>query len=197
IGPVVHIEAVTCSAGADSGDTVERNRVAAEVLPHPLSLFAAILGEPLAPVDWQVIASGPGELRSSGVARGATLSIVVTLAGPPTRNAPRVIGVRGSAHADLFHGFSVREFGKVSRGRKIVQPLAHSTAMFGAAIDNLARRTIDGEFAYPGLRTLVAEFYAAVRDAAPTPISAAQTLDIAIARDAILSRAGWTPDNRT
>jgi predicted dehydrogenase len=189
IGPVVHVAAITCSAGGENSDADGRGRIAADVLPHPLSLFSAILGVPVASIDWQVSAPAPGELRAWGGAQGATLSIVVSMSGRPTRNAVHVIGARGSAHADLFHGFLVRESGAVSRARKIVQPLAHASATFGAAVGNLARRAVAGESAYPGLRTLVAEFYAAIRGTAPPPISVAQALDIAIARDAILAPA--------
>jgi predicted dehydrogenase len=189
IGPVVHVEAVTCSAGGDNSDAAGRDQIAADVLPHPLSLFSAILGAPVASIDWQVSRPAFGELRAWGTAQGATLSIVVSMAGRPTRNAVHVIGARGSAHADLFHGFLVRESGEVSQARKIVQPLAHAGATLSVALGNLARRAVAGESAYPGLRTLVAEFHAAIRGTAAPPISAAQTLDIAMARDAILAHA--------
>jgi hypothetical protein len=60
--------------------------------------------------------------------------------------------------------------------------------MLGATSENLARRALARETAYPGLSSLVAAFYAAARGEAPPPISPAQTLDVAQARDAVLAR---------
>jgi hypothetical protein len=140
-------------------------------------------------VDWQVIAPEPGELRAVGAARGATLSFLVSMAGRPTRNALRVIGAHGTAHADLFHGFVVIESGAVSRMRKIVQPVWHGVATSTTAMSNLIRRSAMRERAYPGLRPLIAQFHLAVRGTGPAPIAAAETLDIAVARDAVVARA--------
>jgi predicted dehydrogenase len=189
IGAVAHVDVVTCSAGADDCDESGRQCIAADIVPHPLSLFAAIVGGPLAAVDWQVFAPEPGEIRVAGAARGATLSFLVSMAGRPTRNALRVIGAHGTAHADLFHGFVVVESGGVSRMRKIVQPVWHGAATSTAAISNLIRRAVTREHAYPGLRPLVAQFHLAVRGAGRPPISPEETLDVAAARDAILARA--------
>ena len=62
--------------------------------------------------------------------------------------------------------------------------LAGATLAHG--FGNLTRRAVARESAYPGLRELVAEFYAAVRDATPPPISAQRILDIALARDVLI-----------
>jgi hypothetical protein len=132
--------------------------------------------------------AAPGELRVSATSGAATMSALVSMSGRPTTNSLRVIGARGTAHADLFHGFAVVETGAVSRTRKIVHPFVLAGATLGAAAVNLSRRAFVRESAYPGLRELVAAFHAAVRGGAPSPISPSQTLDIARARDAVLGR---------
>jgi hypothetical protein len=52
---------------------------------------------------------------------------------------------------------------------------------------NLAGRALRGETAYPGLRTLVEEFYAAVRIEGPPPITPEASIALAEARDRILA----------
>jgi len=188
IGPALHIDAVACSAGADAGVDTARDQVAADILPHPLSLFAALVDQPLAALSWTVQRPAHGELRASALAGDTTLSLLVSMSGRPTVNSLRVIGARGTAHADLFHGFAVVEEGSVSRARKITHPFALAGATLGAAGENLARRAMTRESAYPGLRELVAAFHAAARGEAPPPISAARTLDVARARDTVLGQ---------
>ena len=189
IGPVLHVQAVACSAGAEMGGVEGRDRVAANILPHPLSLFASLLDVPLADAAWQARRTGPGELMATAALGAVTLSVIVSMAGRPTANALHVIGARGTAHADLFHGFAVIESGGVSRARKIFHPFTLAGATIVDAFGNLARRAVTRESAYPGLRELVAAFYAAVRGQAPPPISTDRVLDIAVARDAILRGA--------
>ena len=81
--------------------------------------------------------------------------------------------------------------GKVSRAQKILQPFVRGGIGLGAAGWNLASRALRGESAYPGLRTLVTEFYAAVRDpAVPPPITPDESIAVADARDRIIALAG-------
>ena len=188
IGPVLHVDAVACSAGGGDDGEAARDRIAADILPHPLSLFTAVLDQPVAGFSWSVQRTSAGELRASAAAGNATVSLLVSMSGRPTANSLRVIAARGTAHADLFHGFAVVERGNVSRVRKITHPFAFAGAMLGATSENLARRALARETAYPGLSSLVAAFYAAARGEAPPPISPAQTLDVAQARDAVLAR---------
>lgn len=189
IGPVLHLQALSCSAGAGTGDAELRDRVAADILPHPLSLAAAILESAMSDVAWCAQRSAPGELVIMGRSGAASISIVVSLGGRPTANELHVIGERGSAHADLYHGYSVVEDGRVSRGRKILHPFALSSASLVAAGTNLLRRAATGESAYPGLRELVAAFHDAVAGRSASPITPVRILDIARARDAILAGA--------
>lgn len=107
--------------------------------------------------------------------------------GRPTVNALRLIGERGSAHADLFHGYSVIEPGTVSRSHKIADPFLRSGSTIFSATANLALRARRREPAYPGLRELIRRFYESLRTGEPPPISAGETLAVAAARDRILS----------
>ena len=51
-----------------------------------------------------------------------------------------------------------------------------------------SRRATRREVAYPGLRPLVHAFYRAVRGAAPPPVTAHESLDVAVARDSVIAR---------
>ena len=187
IGPVLHIQTLSCSAGAGSGDAASRDRVAADILPHPLSLAAAILATAMADIAWTAQRAAPGELVVVGRCGAVSISMIVSMGGRPTANTLHMIGARGSAHADLYHGFSVMESGEVSRARKILHPFALAGANLVAAGTNLLRRAASGESAYPGLRELVAAFHGAVTSRAPSPIAPGRVLDISAARDAILA----------
>ena len=66
-----------------------------------------------------------------------------------------VCGARGSIQFDFFHGFAVRNEGRVSRVRKILRPFTATAKLFSVASANLVDRAIHGETAYPGLRHLI------------------------------------------
>jgi predicted dehydrogenase len=188
LGRVLHLQAVACSAGADGSSTpLQRDRVAAEILPHALSLFAAILERPIAGADWSVHQSGPGEIVATAALGSVTTSVLISMAGRPTRNSLHVIAEHGSAHADLFHGFSVIESGTVSRARKILHPFDLSARTFLLAGANLLYRSVRAEPAYPGLRELVLAFYSAIRGRGAIPIPPEAVLDVASARDKIIA----------
>lgn len=188
LGPVHHVDAVACSAGADGGSDADRDRVASEILPHPLALTTRILARPLAEASWQVQHPAAGELRASAAVGASSVSILISMRGRPTRNTLRITAERATVHLDLFHGFAVFEGGAVSRGRKILHPFALSGRTLLAAGTNLAARALRAESAYPGLRELVRRFYEAVRRGGESPITARETVDVAAARDAIVAR---------
>lgn len=188
IGPVLHVQTIACSAGADGGDAAVRDQVAGDILPHALSLFSA-LGLSVADVAWEARRPMAGEIVAVGQTGGGatTVSVLVSMSGRPTSNTLHVIGAHGTAHADLFHGFATIETGGVSRAKKILHPFALSGATLANAFSNLVRRVVSRESAYPGLRELVAAFYASVRGAAPAPIPVTEMLAIAQARDILLA----------
>ena len=188
LGRPLHVQITACSAGAEgSPSPADRDAVVADILPHPLSLFSAILGGSMAGIGWSIRHPWPGEVMAMAEHDGATLSILISTHGRPTTNSMRLIAERGSAHADLFHGFSVIESGAVSRARKILHPFDLSARTFLHGAGNIVYRTLRAEPAYPGLRELLQAFYSAIRGDGGAPISAESILDIAVARDELLA----------
>ena len=186
-GTLRHLDFTACSAGAEGGDEAAREALVADILPHPLSLFGALLGRPMAGLDWHVERPSSGELRAVASVEGTGVAALVSTHARPTVNTLRVIGDRGSATVDLFHGFAVIHGARVSRSRKIAQPFASAAATLAAASANLVWRARRREPAYPGLRELVSAFHDAVSGAAAAPISAADAVDVAEARDQLLA----------
>lgn len=179
IGPLRHIDLMVCSAGADRGDDAARDRIAAEVLPHLVSLLVRLFPGCVARMPWTVVHPAPGEMRAITYAGAVTIGLMVSMGGRPTRNRMQLIGERGSVHADLFHGFAVVHRGRVSRVRKIAQPFVGGATEVLAAAGNIARRAWNREPAYPGLRRLCELFYAAVDGRKPPPIAAEETMEVA------------------
>ncbi|CAN5724517.1 hypothetical protein BH23GEM3_BH23GEM3_10100 [soil metagenome] len=95
-----------------------------------------------------------------------------------------------SSASDIEHGFCVVESGTVSRTRKLLRPFHHSALFFTAAAQNLGKRALRREPAYPGLRELVRRFHAAADSGGPPPIAARETIAVAAARDQLLAAAG-------
>ncbi len=186
-GPILHADFVACSAGATiDGDTLlRRAQLALDILPHPLSLLRRVLAMSLPDAEWHVMTPMPGEVRITGSVGQTSFGMLVSAAGRPTRNTARFVGERGTMHIDLFHGFATFEPPDVSRARKIARPFALSAKTLATATANLASRMISREPAYPGLRELVAAFYDAIASGAGSPITPAETKDVAVAADRI------------
>ena len=180
IGALRHLEFTMCSAGA-AGRPGTADAIADEILPHPLSLLQRVLQRPIADLEWIVRRPLAGEIRGLAGIPGAAIALTVSMAGRPTVNGAVLIGTEGTFEIDLFHGYAVRYGGAVSRARKAAQPLARSAALGATAALNLARRALHGQPAYPGLWELVDEFYRASATGGRSPISPAETLDVALA----------------
>jgi len=189
LGTIRHFEFATASAGAErSGEG--RDDVAAEILPHPLTLARSLLGLEVAPLAWQLQRPAAGEWRISAVtSAGCSIAASISLSVRPTFASCRVMGDRGSATADLFHGFATFEPGSASRRYKMVRPLAVGFESIGAVAWNLIRRGVQREWAYPGLRPLCAATYAAVRGSGPPPFAPGELIDVARARDRLITLA--------
>jgi predicted dehydrogenase len=194
LGPLKSLDYVLCSAGAEGSDASRKDETVMDVLPHPLSLYELSSPSGLASVGWQVTRSGPGELRAHGVERGIGLSISISMSARPTRHELVVSGERGTLHADLFHGFATREPPSSGRAYKILRPFSLSARRFTGAGLNLARRALDRETAYPGLRELIRACYreigtrsagAAAAEPSEPRLSPRHALNVARARDEI------------
>jgi predicted dehydrogenase len=187
LGTIVDVDFVAATAGADVAGAAP-DTIVDDILPHPLALFERVAPGSTAGA-WDVRRPLPGELRAATTVDGANYAITITTRGRPTRNELVVTGTNATAHVDLFHGFATFEGGGQSRGRKLVRPFARGAGTLGHAGENLVRRAVRGETAYPGLRELVRRTYAAVTDGSPPPITADETRAVAAARDAILASA--------
>jgi len=181
IGAVLHVDFTACTAGAAGKSDDEQDRVALEVLPHPMSLLARLVSSEISVIKWHVAHTRAGELRANGALGGASVSVVISTHGRPTTNQMRIIGEQGTIAIDLYHGFSVTTHGRATRTGKVAQPFVNATAQLAAAAGNLVTRAAAREPAYPGLRELVREFYDAVIAGGGAPITNAETLAVATA----------------
>lgn len=188
IGRLVHIEAEIRSAGAPGSEDSERDLIAADILPHPLSMISTFLEENISDIKWNVQRPAAGELRVSGQAAKTSVSILISMNSRPTENSFHLAGTDGTIHIDLFHGFSTFEPGAVSRTRKILHPFDLAMRTFAAAGANLSRRAFRRERAYPGLRSLIGEFYSSIRSAAAAPIAPSDAIAVARTRDLLIAR---------
>jgi hypothetical protein len=177
-------EAATAGAELTGADP---DALVADVLPHPLALFSRLSAVALSELDWLVVRPAPGELRALAEFDGTTLEIVISTRGRPTRTTLDVVGTEASAHADLYHGFATVERGSGTGFGKVVRPFSVASATFGRAGTNLMRRALTREVGYPGLRELVRRTYEAIATRSPAPIPVHETMEVALARDAILS----------
>lgn len=189
LGAVRHVDVTICSAGADDRPGGERDRMAAEILPHPLALLVRLLDRPIEELPWHAIRPAVGEIRALATAGDASAGLLISMSARPTRSVLEVLAENGTVHADLFHGFAVVERGGSSRRRKIARPFTLAGGTLLQAGAGLARRAGRREPAFPGLRELVRRCYAAVRQGTwPGPIPFAETRSVARAGDVILDR---------
>jgi predicted dehydrogenase len=190
LGPIRHVDFQACSAGGEFRNAAERDVIAADILPHPLSLLVRLLPRPVVDsMTWMSAALAGGEIRALGCGQTTTVDILVSMAGRPTRNIMTVTCERGSAHLDLFHGFMTIERGNVSRLTKAARPFALAVRTFASATANLGARAWRREPAYPGLRELIRRYHAAIERGTALPIPAVETLMVAEIRDRIVSAA--------
>jgi predicted dehydrogenase len=189
IGRLVHLEANICSAGGAGSNAEQLDQIAADILPHPLSLMQKFLKADISEVEWSGSRPASGELRISGQTQETSLSIFISMNSRPTKNSFHLFGSEGAIHLDLFHGYSVIEPGKTSRAAKILHPFDLAVRNFSAATFNLARRTVRRESAYPGLRQLIHEFYDSIKSASEPPITPLQAIAVAEVRDLLVNQA--------
>lgn len=186
LGQVRHVAFATCSKGAEATGA-DPDAVAAEILPHPLALGRLMLDTGMGEVAWRVRRPAAGEWRFDGVSpNGATIAGLISLASRPPVASLEVFADRGSARADLFHGFAVFEAGRSDRAYKVLRPFSVGGRGLLSAALNLSRRAIRREPAYPGLVPLIRATYAAVREALAPPITIDDMLDVAAARDSLM-----------
>ncbi|MBI4454503.1 MAG: Gfo/Idh/MocA family oxidoreductase [Acidobacteria bacterium] len=189
LGEPVYIICSICSAGGMTLAGVDRHELLLEILPHPLSLFFSLHGEAVMDPSWEIVMFTDDELKIIRRVEGSLLSIFLSLRGRPPHNELIFVGTKGTAYANLFHGYSIIETGEISRKAKLVQPFRHGTKLVFAAGANLARRLVEREWAYPGLGKLITLFYRSIQAGGAAPISDEEIIQIARLRDHIRSLA--------
>ena len=189
IGQIIHLQATMCSAGGTDLPDYKLDLIAADMLPHPLSLFQVFLNNILPVEGWKFFQPRHGEIRVAGHSGEISLSIFVSMNGRPTTNSFQIIGTIGTIHLNLFHGSAFIETGEASRGQKIMQPFGFSLKIFSSAAFNLICRAFRFEPAYPGLQQLIKCYYESIRENLEPPISSRQAINIAKVRDLLISYA--------
>lgn len=191
LGPITRVEFTFSSAGGGQRQGPALDEVVADIMPHAFSVLCRLLPtlDPAA-LAWQAVRAAPGELAAIAAADGVTVCLVFSMSSRPTEAGARVVGQRGSAQIDFFHGYAYFVDGEVSRARKVLHPFAHATRQWTTAALNLAQRAWRREAAYPGLRPLVAAFYRAAASRGPAPLSKREIVSTYRARDALLRSVG-------
>ena len=189
LGALVRVAYVTCTVGGEGLAGPARRELLLEILPHPVSLFHAFLGDEAGEIAWDLLELTDDGLELRGRLAGVRLHALLSLRGRPTRNTLTVYGTRGTVHANLYHGYALIETGEPSRRTKLLQPFAHGTSLLASAGANLAQRALRAEPAYPGLPELIASFYREVAQGSPAPIGEAEMLAAASLIDRLRAQA--------
>ena len=190
LGEPVRVAFIACTAGGEGLAGAERRRLLLDILPHPFSLFRALLGGEIERLDVGHFSLAEDELALRGALGGVRVEAFMSLRGRPIRNQLTVIGTGGTAHLDLYHGYGLIERGRVSRRAKLLQPFGYGGGLLLAAGTNGLRRATRGEYAYPGLAELVRRFYDAAAYGGPAPIDDEETVGVAALIDRLAGPGG-------
>lgn len=188
IGALRRIDFDICSAGGAVGPFAGRFiDVIGEILPHPLSILQTVLPTcGLGDIAWSVRSgAGGGEILATARIDHVLVSLFISTAARPTCFRTRLQGDRGSLEVDGFQGGGIHLPERPSRAAKLLSAYERAGRHAMGASRTLAVRLLRGETAYPGLRELVRQFYAAV-NGGPAPISLRQMVEAAKARDHLL-----------
>jgi len=178
LGDIVRIAYLASTAGGVGLSPPERRALLLEILPHPVSLFRALVGE--GNPTFETLSFTDDDLELAGSHRGTRLAIAISLRARPTRNELIVAGTSATATVDLYHGYAAIDRAGVSRTDKVLAPFRRGTRLLSAAGANLARRVVQREPAYPGLRQLIDRYYRSVGEGAPPPVVAGEMIEAAL-----------------
>lgn len=189
VGDPIQINIRLHSAGGANYASEDLPELAADILPHPISIFQRLLPDAdLQVLDWKIDAAGQSTWRMSADFAGTALAAQISLAARPPVAELEVLGTLASFEADLFHDFRVLIPGAAGRRAKMLRPFAHSTRKVTAAAINLARRAGRREPAYPGLVALTRAFYKACLNLGEPPMTSSDVMAIARLRDDFIQK---------
>lgn len=178
LGDPIRVEFRAATAGGENLDQAGHRQLLWEILPHPLSVFAALFGATAWEADWHLDRADDQELELLAEIDGVRCSILLSLRERPRSLKLEWRGSEGRADVDFYHGYGAVHRGANTRSDKLGRPFIEAAVNLGQASSNLARRTLRREAAYPGLATLISQFYASL-DGGPPPLSAEEILGIA------------------
>lgn len=185
-GNPLRIDFNITSAGADSASQL--NEVIKDILPHPLSILRQLWPDrSFNCSNWIVRQVNDGELVILGEYNNVILNIYISMSARPTICQFSLQATEGTVHVNLFHDYLVKEYGGVSKAKKITQPVFLSLKTFVVSVVNLFKRSLIRQPAYPGLQTLIKKFYFSVVEQGDIPINSSDSLDVSKARDELIS----------
>lgn len=189
-GAITHVELQFFSAGADNAPNTDHAQIAADILPHPISILQRLFpDQALADIGWNIETSGASGWIMTAPVDGVFASISISLRARPTCATLVLRGDRGSFVADLFHDYVLFRDGTASRRTKIQRPFTDAVGHFSRASGNMIRRMARREPAYPGLQSLTRRFYGACAGQWQQPIPAKDIVAVARMRDRFLNHA--------
>ena len=189
-GKIASVSLTFFSAGATGQGDGAYARIAADILPHPVSILQRLFSAfDWSRADWRLQAGRHGHWEFETCIESMTVRIVLSLIARPTCASLEIAGTEGFFEADLFHDYLVWRPGQTSRRTKILQPFAHGVSGLWAASGNLVRRAVANEPAYPGLKSLTSQYYGACTGRAAAPISDREIIEVASIRDRFLAES--------
>ena len=186
-GAITHVDLQFFSAGGDDAPATDHAQIAADILPHPVSILSRLFPEqPMEDLVWKVEAAARSGWEITTQIDGIIVRISISLRARPTSAALIVRGDRGSFVADLFHDYVLFREGTASRRTKMLRPFADALGHLSRASSNIIGRLARREPAYPGLQTLTRRFHSACAGTGTQPIPANDTIAAARIRDYFL-----------
>lgn len=200
VGTETHFDLVFHSAGGQGHAVAEQNRIAADILPHAISILQLFFqADDLRGANWQISGLGDASWSLNALIQDVAVHIRISLAARPTCIKLDLWGTNGALHSNMFHDFAFFRNGATSRRTKITQPFTEALSQLWSATFNLANRLYRNESAYPGLRTLTEKFYRACQGNAKNPISADESASVAAIRDLFLAstQSAWRQNSNS
>lgn len=157
----------------------------------PVEQLKDILPHAIYPVVEQMRAANPNctapievvgvSLRADGDAYallrldGSTAVVIVTLNGRPVEQYQVIVGTNGSLRPDYIGGGMAALIGPGTGPGVLLTPFRRAFSTLGGTARGIVRLLRGGS--YPGLRTLVRQFYRSILDGTVTPVSPRSILD--------------------
>jgi nucleoside-diphosphate-sugar epimerase len=147
-----------------------------DILPHPVYLLLDFLERATEGKSQLVsVEVGPRGTVHALVRRGSlTGTLVVTLDGRPVESYLRLVGSNGSLYADYVRSTVQRNIGPGASGiDKLVSPYRLSWQLLTGTTSAMGTRFLKRQRSYPGLAEIFGEFYDAIRENGPSPVTRA------------------------